>query len=155
MKKILNCETKRQYPKRVKLGIVDGEPIYLSAPSWDCGWYWGFGYIGNSNRHYHIKGLNKDKHGRETNLHDGIINHFGDSFVIKGDTERWKFAELFRSFYVLKEVAEVYNRGGGHYTKNPCESLIKNRDEYERINKIVLPAIFEEIYLLIEQYIEL
>jgi hypothetical protein len=24
---------------------TDGELIWLEAPSWDCGWYWGFGYV--------------------------------------------------------------------------------------------------------------
>ena len=31
--------------------------LYLSKHSWDCGWYWGFGYIGNSRLHMHIDSL--------------------------------------------------------------------------------------------------
>lgn len=23
----------------------DGEKVFLEEPSWDCGWYWGFGYL--------------------------------------------------------------------------------------------------------------
>ena len=44
---------------KIKLGVVNNETIYLTPPSWDCDWYWGFGYLGNKNCHYHIDGLNK------------------------------------------------------------------------------------------------
>ena len=33
--------------KKVLLGYNNEEPIYLSPPSWDCGKYWGFGYLEN------------------------------------------------------------------------------------------------------------
>ena len=49
------------YSKKTFIGTVDGEKIYLSAPSWDCGWYWGFGYLGNNNCHYHVDGLKKEE----------------------------------------------------------------------------------------------
>jgi len=42
-------KTLREYPKKTFLGISEGEKIYLTAPSWDCGWYWRFGYLGNVN----------------------------------------------------------------------------------------------------------
>ena len=31
----------------------NGRKLFLVAPSWDCGWYWGFGYIETytNNRH--------------------------------------------------------------------------------------------------------
>lgn len=31
--------------------------IYLSKHSWDCKWYWGFGYLGNNSCHWHMEGL--------------------------------------------------------------------------------------------------
>lgn len=33
----------------------DSENImyWLKSPSWDCGWYWGFGYIRSENGHQH------------------------------------------------------------------------------------------------------
>jgi len=137
-------KTLREYKKKTYLGNHDGEPIYLTAPSWDCGWYWGFGYLGNRNCHYHLDGLSKDK-----NLYDAIKEHFGDSLVIS-DCDLWKFAELIGTFYALKQTAEVLGRGGSHYTTNPCSDLIKNPDEVARINNVVLPAIFDEIYKILE-----
>lgn len=32
----------------------DKDRIALYAPTFDCGWYWGFGYLGNKNCHYHL-----------------------------------------------------------------------------------------------------
>jgi len=138
-------ETLRKYNKNTYLGTVNNESIYLSAPSWDCGWYWGFGYLGNNNCHYHIDGLDKTK-----NLHDAIVEHFGDSFIIR-PSDRWVFAELFKSFYVLRETAEVLGRGGAYLTTNPCKDIIINKEEVERINNIVLPAIFDEIYKILNR----
>ena len=134
--------------KKYLLGTnEDNERIYLTPLSWDCGWYWGFGCIGNKNMHYHLSSL-YDK----TNLYDGIKKHFGDTFLLKNDSDIWKFSELIRTFYILKDTCEVLGRGGSHYTTNPnpCSDLIKNTKEVERINKIVLPAIFAEIYKILD-----
>lgn len=130
---------KTDWTNKYLLGTVDNENIYLSAPSWDCNWYWGFGYLGNKNCHYHLNGLNKDK-----NLFDAIKEHFGDSLKIS-EKNLWTFCELVQTAYSLKETAEVLGRGGSHYSNNPCSDLIKNTDEVTRINSIVLPAIFNEI----------
>jgi len=121
-------KTLRTY-KKMPLGKNDGETIYLSPPSWDCGWYWGFGYIGNENRHYHIDGLNKEK-----NIRDAMIEHFGDSLKIRL-LDVWTFAELMQTFYALKEAAEVLGRGGSHITSNPCASVIINKVEVDRIKR--------------------
>lgn len=61
----------------------------------------------------------------------------------------WTICELFKTAYALKETAEVLGRGGSHYTTNPCAELIKNVDEVKRINEVVLPQIFEEIYKIL------
>lgn len=133
----------KKFTKRFLIGTRPSENknenIYLSAPSWDCGWYWGFGYLGNINCHYHLSGL-MDK----GNLYDGLKKEFGDSLTIQ-DGKIWTFCELVKTAYSLKEAAELLGRGGAHYTNNPCKDIIMNTDEVKRINEIVLPAIFEEI----------
>ena len=49
---------KRWSDKRWYLGKLKGSPenVYLYDFSWDCGWYWGGGYIGNRNFHAHFDG---------------------------------------------------------------------------------------------------
>ena len=144
-----NTEKKEriQYNK-IRLGMVDNENIYLSPPSWDCGWYWGYGYLGNRNCHYHIDGISKDK-----NLFDGLKEHFGESFIVKDEADIWTLAELFQSFYTLKESAEFFGRGGSHYTNNPCKKLLTNKKLVNRINEILLPEIFKEIYKILNKYV--
>ncbi len=133
------------FNRRVLLGEVDGNNIWLSAPSWDCGWYWGFGYLGNRDCHYHIDGLDKYK-----NMFDAIKEHFGESLTIKDDKKLWTFCELIATFYALKETAEVLGRGGSHYTTNTCADIIKNKKEANRINDEVMPAIFHELSELLK-----
>ncbi len=130
---------KKTYNKRIFLGINnDGENIYYYSPTWDCGWYWGFGYLGNKNTHYHLKSL------IEGSSFDNIKSHFSEKFVIK-NSNIWVFLELVKTAYSLKETAEILGRGGSHITKNPLSDIIVNKDEVTRINKIVLPEIFDKI----------
>lgn len=155
-------KTLSNYPKQILLGEHNDEKIYLSAPSWVCGCYWGFGYLGNKNCHYHIDGLEKiEKDNFEkrvfeykfVNLYDGFKEHFGNTLRVK-PSDLWTLSELFATFYVLRETAEVLGRGGSHYTTNPCKDFIINKDEVDRINNIVLPQIFEEIYKILNRYDE-
>jgi len=53
--------------KRWYLGHFKGTPdqprnrVYLYDFSWDCGWYWGGGYIGNNDFHTHFNGAFLDR----------------------------------------------------------------------------------------------
>ena len=134
---------------RIRLGFVNGQPIYLSPPSWDCSWYWGFGYLGNKDCHYHVKGMEE-----ATPIYEAWGKHFGDTFIVKDNKDIWTLSELFQTFYKLQETAEVLVRGGCHLTTNPCQELIKNKVETDRINQRVLPHVFEEIYKILANYKE-
>lgn len=141
-------ETRNKFGMHYLLGVdKNGEKHYLKKASWDCGWYWGFGYIHTFERndigcHYHFDGF-----GKNSNMYDGFKNAFVDCTLT--DSELWKLCELMKTFYSLKTAAEVLGRGGSHYTTNPCADIIKNPEEVKRINEIVLPTIFEEIYKLL------
>jgi len=121
------------------------ERIYLDKPSWDCGWYWGFGYLGNKDCHYHLSSY---KNGRNINMYDALITDYDLNAKIKENL--WEFCELVESSYVLKETAEVLGRGGSHYTTNVCSDIIKNEVEVKRINEVVLPKIFDALYKIIK-----
>lgn len=139
-------ETK--FKKGFYIGDNDNQSIFLSAPNWDCGWYWGFGYLGNRNCHYHVDGLNN---GKNQNLYDTFKEHFGNSLQIL-DTDLWTVCELFGTFYSLKETAEVLGRGGSHFTKNPIQDIIINKDEVKRINEIVLPKLFDALHDILNRF---
>lgn len=67
------------------------------------------------------------------------------------DKELWKFVELMNSFYIIRNYSDMLNRGGTNYSENPLKDVIKNDVEYERINKVALPRLFEEIYKLLSE----
>ena len=137
------------------------EIINLSAPSWDCDWYWGFGYLGNRDLHYHLSGYQSKDHfftlkddsyksiteQRNKNMYDCLNEDYNLNPKIKDNL--WSFCELVATAHILTETAEILGRGGSHYTKNICAGVIMNKDEVKRINEIVLPAIFDAIYKII------
>lgn len=127
---------------KVKFGVhkASGEIIYLTLPTWDCNWYWSFGYLGNRSRHYH---LSRYAAGRNICMHDTLMSDY--ELVPSLAAKLWVFCELACTAYTLKAAAEVLGRGGSHQTINPCAATIKNPKEVERINTVVLPAIFAQI----------
>jgi len=115
------------------------ESIYLTMPTWDCGWYWSFGYLGNIDCHYHL-----DSHfNTNKNIYDELLEKYELNTKIKN--KLWEFCEIISTVYSLKNAAEIYNRGGSHYTNNPCADVIKNPFEVTRLNDIVLPALFKKL----------
>lgn len=135
----------------------DGIKYWLEEGSWDCDWYWGFGYIetytNNSNpstsrdivshEHFDSKILNNNKCCFDT---------FKEIFVKTplDDKEIWTLCELMETFYILKETSDLYYRGSSHITNNPCKDLLKNNEEYQRINEILIPNIMNEVYKILE-----
>ena len=135
----------------------EGTNYWLEAASWDCDWYWGFGYVetytNNKNpeiardivSHQHFDGLffNKNKNG-----YDAFNEFFSETPLT--NNEIWKLCELMKTYYIMREYSDTLHRGGAHYTTNPCRNILQNNDEYNRINKNVMPEIFFEIYSLLE-----
>jgi len=119
-----------------------GEAIYFSKPTFDCGWYWGFGYLGNINCHYHLSGY---ANGRNINMYDALIKDYNLCNAL-GNGNLWEFCEVAKTIYSLKETAEVLGRGGSHYTNNPFKGDIINKDEVERINNILIPKMAQYLY---------
>lgn len=146
--------TERAFGKEIYLLGKDSEGTlyWLEEPKWDCGWYWGCGYVetytNNKNpqnardikSHQHFDGLffKKKKNG-----YDAFKDFFVESVLT--DKELWALIELMKTIYTLKETAEVLGRGGSHYTTNPCKEIVINQDEVKRINEIVLPALFKAV----------
>lgn len=141
---------KTNFEKEFKMGKEAGNDKveYLAPPSWDCDWYWGFGYLQNNDIHHHIDTLGE----RNTNMFDALKTYYGDTLTIKDESDLWTFCELMATFYALKKTAEVLGRGGTHYTNNPVADVIKNEKEATRINDEVMPAIFNAIEVVLAKY---
>lgn len=133
-------------PANLYIGNANGERIYLSRPSFDCDWYWGFGYIGNSRCHYHLDGISKYQN---INFRDALLAHFGDSFIIKDDKAVWQFAEIVLTIYALKQAAELFHLGGSHMTTNPAGDTLKKKDWENEINNELIPRQIAELYKIL------
>ena len=135
------------------LGTKDGETYYLEKASWDCDWYWGFGYV----KAYHGK-CTSDKAWRGHQHFDTLF--LGTGKCVEGfksffdetpltDREIWTLLELMQSFYIARRYSDMLCVHSAHITVNPAKDSIVNDAEYERINKEMIPAICEQVYKLL------
>jgi len=104
-----------------------GEDLSIEKHSWDCSWYWGFGYIGNRNLHTHSSVFI-----HELLWHD--VNQVFDKSLFKSNNDFWIFKDLLKQAYTLQECAEVYQHGG-HCITNDKTQLINSKEKAETINK--------------------
>lgn len=130
----------------------DGVYYWMEEPTWDCDWYWGFGYVEtytnnrlpdrsrDINSHSHFDSMFLNGPG---NSYDNFKSFFRDSVLT--DSELWTFLELMKTVYTLKETAGVFYRGGSHYSENLCREILKDEKAYSHINHVLLPALFEQI----------
>jgi hypothetical protein len=130
-----------------------GELVWLESPSWDCGWYWGFGYVEtytNNKRpdlardissHSHFDGLVWHK-----DANNNYVYHINDELneTPLTDYEAWELSDLMKRFYTLRESAEVFHRGNANYTSNTKHDS-KNEDLAKYINEVELPKIFARV----------
>ena len=137
---------------------ADGTKYYLEKASFDCNWYWGFGYVetytNNTNpqrsrdiaSHQHFDGLffNSNKNG-----YDAFKDFFAETPFT--DSEIWQIIELMKTFYICRKYSDLLHIGGAHYTTNPAKEIIQNTTEYDRINKEVIPTILNKLYDILEK----
>ena len=151
-KKIIN-----KFGKHYLLGInKDGEYVYLEEPSWDCGWYWGFGYLHtytnnkqpersrdiSSHFHFDSTFLN----GRESSR-DMFKKYFKSTVLT--DNEIWELVDYMKTFYTLKSVAELFKNGYSHQTERAKLESLKSEEQRDLINKSWLPEVFDRIRVLL------
>jgi hypothetical protein len=138
------------------LGVYSGKKIWLEAASFDCGWYWGFGYLEqytNENcpskskditLHTHYNSLLFCNQSRGKFAH--ILNDVdGFSEVTLSEKEQWELSDLIKSYYTLKGAAEFFHRGNSQYTSGAILNF-KNKEIEDKINQKILPQIFNRIY---------
>lgn len=117
-------------------------PVYLYKHSWDCDWYWGFGYI---------KGCGFT----HTHFDSAFLSNFDypkvdETFIrcIFNEKEWWEFRDLFKQAYALRRCAEVYRHGGYLTSTNRTLVLSKERngEEKEAIVNADLEFILNKIW---------
>jgi len=145
---------------------TDAKLMWLEAPKWDCGWYWGFGYIEvytNSNNperakdiisHSHFSGLVGAQeyydHEKGCFRKGEYIHNIYDSPQLVETTftekEGWQLSELFKQFYLLRDMAAFCHKEkpGCHITESPVDHG-NMKEWYAQINKIMIPKITAKI----------
>lgn len=142
----------------------EGQNYWLEAPSWDCGWYWGFGYVEtytnnekphlskDINSHEHISGFMGEQ--QEYNFDKGCfvkgeyVHNLIDSkrfaattFNKKGS---WELSELFNQFYFLQKAAENF-KNGKCYTSNAAINTWEKPELVKEINEQLIPQVTARI----------
>lgn len=124
------------------LGIDNcGHEVYLKEPSWDCNWYYGFGYLeivdNYGSGHYHFDSLFFEY---RTSYIDTFRNFFDKTPL--SENEWWELLEMMKCFYTYREMSDMCHRGGSNITSSGNE---KDDDIYNIINKEKLPNLFARI----------
>ena len=135
-----------------------GDLIWLEAASWDCKWYWGFGYIEvytnqaapdtarDITSHFHWEGLlGVQKEG-------AYLRHINEALqeTVLSDKESWALSDLMQSFYALQKAAAIFQHGGSHLSSTGVEEKLKNSGMANEINRGVLPELFKAVYAILE-----
>lgn len=135
----------------------DNEAYYLEEAHWDCGWYWGLGYVEtftNKKNPRMSKDISSHSHfnymfmNGELCAHDEFENFFTDTPLT--NKEIWTLVELMMSAYNARTYSDMLHSGGAYQATNPCKDIIVNKQEYDRINNEVIPAINEKVYELLK-----
>ena len=128
--------------------LKDKQGVYhwLKEPSWDCGWYWGLGYVVTfTNNRHPQRSIDIKTHNFFDKLYlddeSGILEFLHSDSPLN-DKERWQILGLMQSCYALKNIAEIFGRGGSNFSDNPCRNLIKDDEKVKDINEVVLPEMF-------------
>ncbi|MCJ7828736.1 MAG: hypothetical protein MUP81_03225 [Dehalococcoidia bacterium] len=153
-------QTAKQIPK--KKTHVFGKDIYLlgtdesgirywlESPSWDCNWYWGFGYIetySNNRSPEHSADISSHQHA-ENFMSKWFTEWNGSKPILVQQTfdkkEGWELSELFEQFYFLKESAENFGRGKCHCA-NTIIPLWQKTELAKEINEQIIPKVTARI----------
>lgn len=133
----------------------DGINYWLEKESWDCGWYWGFGYIETftNNRqptrsidissHQHFDGLFMNRNMEEA-FHELLVE---TPFT---KDEVYELCDYMKTFYTLREVAELFKHGYSHQTERARIESLKDNDQYDLVNKQWLPEVFKRVHQIVE-----
>lgn len=137
----------------------DGQKYWLTEPSWEGDWYWSFGIVvGFTNNRNPAR--SKDitfsspwqyAFGKEQGLHtwNKIRSVLKERTL--SDDDLWKLCDYMASCITLGNTAELYYTGNSHCTSDACLDELERPAEYEYINQVLLPKLFEKISELLSE----
>ena len=132
---------KRINGDKILLFKADNNRYYLRKPKFDCGWYWGLGYLAT---------------GRGSHLHfDTYFENkpFCDALADFDDTpftkeESYIITDYMGQLYTLSEMADMLHLGNTHVTSNAKvleQFKEQNTAEYKRICNVLIPTVWNAL----------
>ena len=67
------------------------------------------------------------------------------------DDEIWELVDYMKTFYTLRETAELFKHGYSWQTGRAKIDQLQNEEQYDLINKVLLPEVFKRIQYLFEK----
>ena len=135
----------------------DGVSYWLAEPSWDCGWYWGFGYVETYTNNMHpdkAKDIASHQHFNNMFLNGQKCSRdmFKEFFVETplSDDKIWELVDYMQTFYTLKSAAELFRHGYSWQTGRAKINALQSEKQERLINNALLPEVFERIEKLFE-----
>ncbi len=135
-----------------------GQNIWMQENEWQCNWYWGGLYLNSftNNRqperskdismhtHFDSLFLNKSKSAYD------LIDEYFESMVISKD-QLYELVDLMMTVYTLKDAAELFHNGCSWQTEKAKIDGLKDETLENKINKELLPQVFERIRKLLTE----
>ena len=138
-------KTTRQGDKFALLGKKsNGDKVYLQKASYDCDWYFGFGYIAVFEENRSEQSTHTHWDSYFTGSSHVEPNHIKEEFEETPftDKELWVLCDLMKTFYSLKETSGIYNRGNSHLT-GETHGMIENEEMKQKVDRDTYKVIHE------------
>lgn len=126
-------ETRHAFGKNIYLiGTRNGVQYWLEEPTWDS----------NSSQHFDIMFFDVYKNMNRT-ASDSFLEFFDETpFTEK---EVYQLLDLMQSFYTCRRMADMTHLGHSGYIATDANILLRDNNMYDKINRIMIPAIFKEL----------
>jgi hypothetical protein len=132
---------KRINGDKILLFKKDNNRYYLRKPHFDCGWYWGLGYLATGRgSHGHFDDYFKDKP-----FYNAWID-FDDTPFTK--EESYIITDYMRQLYRLRKMANMLYCGNTNVTDDATvleQFRESNMAEYKRINNVLIPTVWNAL----------
>ena len=142
-RKTIRCCTHTYY----FLGIdANNTEYFLEEPSWDCNWYWGFGYIETFNENF----TDILSHQHATDFYPEWVLKDNSILVETPFTEKeqWWLSEYFNQFYLFKKISEYYYVG--HTGISSVYNKHISKKKWKEINNFLKTEIIDNIIKIVK-----
>lgn len=131
----------------------DGIKWYLQKSTWDCNWYWSFGYVESftNNKcpekskdircHTHLSSLFQES---SENAFYSLKDFFSES-VFEDDDQLFEFIDYIKTGYTLRTTAKLFADGHSYYTERAKDSNLIKPELVKEINTVMIPSINDKL----------